>query len=294
VVEPNSIQQSEITDETRWNLLYRKAQELKVLRAFTLFREHLIEPILIKGVAAARFYPESRPRVSVDMDFAVSTNDFESASAVAKSVASSGLAIDLHCELRHLDTVDWDDLFENSRLLQVDGGTLRVLRPEDHLRVLVVHWLTDGGSSKDRLWDIYFMIENRPRDFDWERFLNSVGPVRRRWLTCSIGLAHRYLGLDLDDTPIEDEARDLPVWLIKAVEREWASDTPYWPLELCLNDPGMFLKQMRKRVPPNPIWATVSMEGSFDARSRVFYQIGNTIKRIIPSYRRVSGTLMNK
>lgn len=288
-----------ITDDVRWNLLQRKATERRVGQAFALFRKHSIEPILIKGFAAAQFYPESILRVSVDMDLAVSAADFDLASEISVSAEAKGLAIDLHCELRHLDTVGWDDLYQNSRQLQLsdDDGAIRILRPEDHLRVLCVHWLTDGGSNKDRLWDIYYSIENRPVDFDWDRFLNIVDKKRRRWLLCAVGLASHYLGLDLTGTPVADASDDLPRWVIRTVEREWASETRYTPLDVSLSDPKLFTTQLLKRIRPNPIWATVDVEGSFDAKTRVFYQLGSVFKRVVPSYRRISkaiGTLRAK
>lgn len=261
---------------------------VRALQAFSLMCNAGIDPILIKGLAAARSYPEPGSRASVDMDLAVSSNDFEAATEIARSAAANGLAIDLHRELRHLDTVEWSDLFANSQLLDIKGGTIRVLRQEDHLRVLCVHWLTDGGSFKERLWDIYYAIQSRPPDFDWERFLGPVSKKRRRWLVCTIGLAHHFLGLDLDETPIKNEAKNIPAWLIKAVEREWASETRFMPLETVIHDPKELLKQIPKRLRPNPIWATIQMEGSFDAKTRIFYQLGSFFQRILPSYKRVS------
>jgi len=225
------------------------------------------------------------------MDLAVSSSVFEAAADISRSVEAAGLAIDLHRELRHLDTVQWDDLFTNSKLLQLEQGTIRVLRPEDHLRVLCVHWLTDGGSNKDRLWDIYYLIDNRPAEFDWDRFLKSVDVKRQRWLICTVGLAQRFLGLDLSDTPIETEARNLPQWFVKTVAQEWASETRLVPLEASLFDPKLLFKQIKKRFQPNPIWATVQMNGSFDARTRFFYQIGSFFKRIPSSVKRVSETI---
>src|SRR5258708_6325954 len=105
-----STQNSGMTDELRWNLLQKKTQELRAVRAFTLFREHGIDPILIKGLAAGRYYPENNPRVAIDMDLAVSAADFERATALVRSPEANGLAIDLHRELRHHDTADWNDL----------------------------------------------------------------------------------------------------------------------------------------------------------------------------------------
>lgn len=280
-----------ITDDFRWNLLQRKAAEVRASSAFAIFRQHGIEPILIKGLAAALNYPETVSRESIDMDLAVSETDFEAAKAIAESAEAKGLAIDLHRELRHLDTVAWADLFRNSHLMEFATGEIRVLRPEDHLRVLCVHWLTDGGSNKSRLWDIYYAIKNRAADFDWDRFLNVVDANRRRWLVCTLGLADRYLDLDLRGTPVETEARDLPNWLTKTVEREWASETHLVPLEVSIYDLKTLLPQIKRRLRANPIWATLHMNGSFDAKTRFFYKIGSAFKRIPSSYHRISETL---
>ncbi|MBP7415974.1 MAG: nucleotidyltransferase family protein [Pyrinomonadaceae bacterium] len=282
------------TAPDRWGLIKNKATEARACLAFKLFREKGIEPILIKGLAAAQYYPKGQFRDSIDMDIAVSDSEFAIAKKVVESEDANGMAIDLHRELRHLDTVHWTDLVANSKLVNFDGGTIRVLRPEDHLRVVCIHWLTDGASNKDRLWDIYHAVKNRPADFDWDRFLNVFDQKRKRWLTCTIGLAHRYLGLDLAGTPIEKEANDIPDWLIKAVEKEWASDTPFWPLFSSLHDPKLFFAQVKKRLPPNPVTATVLVNGSFDAKTRFFYQIGTIFARIGPSIVNITKALFTR
>ncbi len=292
--ETYTVQEAAITDETRWNLLQKKARDMRAVSAFTLFRENGIEPILIKGLAAAQFYPEPSSRDSVDMDLAVSADDFAAASVISKTEAANRLNIDLHCELRHLDTVEWHDLFKNSRLMEVEDAEIRILRPEDHLRVLCVHWLNDGGAYKEKLWDIYYAVKNRPPDFDWKRCLDPVNHTRRRWIAYTLGLAHHYLDLNLDDTPIREEAYNLPQWIIREIEREWASGVPLLPLHVILQNRTMLFKQIRKRLRPNPIQATIDMEGSFDAKTRVFYQIGSIFKRIIPSFRRISNRIMSR
>jgi hypothetical protein len=288
-----SVQKAQITDELKWNLLQKKLQETRAVQAFAAFRDNGIEPILIKGLAAAQFYPEPGSRASSDIDLAVPNKDFDAALAVATSLSAKRIGIDIHREFRHLDTLAWEDLFENSRLLQLKEGTVRVLRPEDNLRVLCVHWLNDGGAYKDRLWDIYYAVKNRPADFDWDRCLNSVSKVRRRWIVCTLGLTRRYLELSLDDTPVNDEAYDLPKWLIRELEREWASEIRLMPLYIYLKNMAALFAQIKKRLRPNAIQVTIEMEGSFDARTRLFYQVGNIFKRIMPSYQRISRTIIS-
>lgn len=261
---------------------------MRVAKAFSLFSSHGIQAILIKGWAVGRLYPGTKPRVNVDIDLAVSAADYDAAQRIAGSSDAGGLAIDLHRELRHLDTVKWRDLVDNSLLIDLDGVAVQVLRPEDHLRVLCVHWLTEGGELKERLWDIFYLIENRPADFDWDRCLNVVSQTRRRWILCTIGLAHRYLGLNLDATPIAGEVLDLPLWFINVIEKEWASDIRLVPIPAVLHDRRSLFQQIRKRLPPNPIEATIEMEGSLDARTRIFYQIGSLSMRMLPGLRSIS------
>lgn len=277
-----------MTDELRWYLLTSKKIESEIANIFRLFRENRIEPILIKGWAAAQNYPPDRPRFYGDVDLAVAAEDYERASIVARTTPASSAPVDLHKELRHLDQIPWATLMRNSREVAIGTDWIRVLSDEDHLRVMATHWLNDGGASKDRLWDIYYAVANRPKDFDWHRCLDVVTPRRQKWVIAAIGLAHRYLGLRIDDLPFATEALEIPLWLTGAVEKEWATDIRLRPLYACLRDPKALLQQLKKRIPPNPIQATIETEGEFDERSRIPYQIRDVVLRLGPSIRRLS------
>ena len=93
--------------------------------------------------------------------------------------------------------------------------------------------------------------------------------------------------MDVSATPIEEGVKKLPKWLIKAVEQEWESDTLMVPIHFVLKNGGDLWRQIKKRFPPNPIQATVEMEGEFDERTRIFYQIGSFFLRLLPSIKRV-------
>ncbi len=270
--------------DLQWKFLLAKMQEHKIVKAFELFRENDIEPILVKGWAAARFYPATEKRVFVDIDLCVEPGLYKKAKNLSESVEGRKLNIDLHSGLRNLDTVLWKDLFENSLLvdLNVDliSEKIRILRPEDHLRVLCCHWLNDGGVRKNRLWDIYYAVANRPENFDWDRCLHIVDKKRRRWIISCIGIAHKYIGLKIDDLPFAAEAEQLPEWLTRSLEKEWKQDISIIPLAASLSNRQEFFTQLRKRFPPNPVQATIEVEGEIDDGTRFFYQIEDVFLRM--------------
>jgi hypothetical protein len=277
--------------DLRWFSLQNKVHEARICEAFALFRKNDIEPILIKGWSAARLYPESHLRTYTDIDLGVSFADFDKAEELLEDEDAKKLNIDLHNEFRHLDNVDWSSLFRDSHTVPLNGTDIRILSAEDHLRILCVHWLTDNGAEKERLYDIHYAVENRPAGFDWQKCLDRAGPTRRRWVVCAIGLAHKYTGLSLDGLPFSAEAGNIPPWLIKSIEREWKLAVPLKGLYDSLHDWRFFIKQLRKRIPPNAVYSTIQCEGEFDDRPRASYQLRSLLKRALPAIGRVLKTI---
>ena len=106
-------------------------------------------------------------------------------------------------------------------------------------------------------------------------------------------MARKYLGLNLEKTPIAEEAENVPVWITKTIEKEWESPVPFSYLESNVNSGKDFFSAVKKKnSPPNPIQSTVFMEGDFDSRRQIFYQIGDLFSRLPGSVKRVSKTLL--
>ena len=270
-------------DDARWRAIQTKVQESRIASAFRLFRSQGIEPVLFKGWAIARLYPNPTDRRVGDIDLAVSEADFPVASEIMRSNEAIPLNIDLHRELRDRDTLPWETIFEQTKLVEVGGERVRILGEEDHLRVLAFHWLVDGGRYKDKLWDIYYAVKNRSGDFDWHRCLDVVDKNRRRWIICAIGLAHHFLDLDLDDLSFAGEAKMIPNWTLRAIKREWRQTEDLQPVLSVSFDPRWMVRQILRRIPPNPIRATLEAEGDLYGRARVLYQI-SVLKRQTPPF----------
>jgi hypothetical protein len=281
-----SLKSEELTDDKRWFLLRAKISQENIKTAFRLFRENGVEPILIKGWAAAKEYPETYMRHFSDIDLCVAPEEFEKSLGLISTDPGKGLNIDLHKGLRHLDTVDWECLFQNSEIVQIDDVGVRILCPEDHLRVLCVHWLTDGGAYKEKLLDIYYLLQNNSDSFDWELCFELINKRRRDWIIKTIAVVHRHHNLEISKLPFAAELDSLPGWFIKALEKEWASETKLKDIHAIWSNKEEFWKQLKKRLRPNPIQATVFMEGNFDESSRLYYQLGSFYLRLIPSLRK--------
>ncbi len=272
-----------IIQSEKWYQIRFSAYEVQIATIFSLLRIHKIEPILIKGWAAGRLYPQPSDRYFSDIDLAVDPELYEEA---LKLIEDEKNLIDLHKGLRHLDTVRWELLSERSRLVSCGESDFRILSEEDHLRVLAVHWLQDGGAYQHRLRDIYYAVAGRSEDFDWAKCLDVVDQKRRHWIIATIGLAAKYLNLDISTLPFKDEATRVPGWMIKTVEREWKSKVRLQPLSQTWKSPARLYRQVLKRLNPNSIQAMIDVNGEITGTPRIFFKIGSIITRLIESLKR--------
>ncbi len=281
-------------NDPRWLGLYTKKLEWEIAHCFRYFRDRGVEPILFKGWVAARNYPALSDRPYIDLDLAFSDDDLRVAKTLQRGDSAFKFTVDLHRHFRNLDSRPWADVFRDSEIVELEGERVRIPSPEDHLRILAVHWLNDGGERKHRLWDVYYAVENRPDTFSWELCLDTVSKTRRQWVIAAIGVAHRYFGLSLDGLPFADEALRLPDWMTRTIDREWASEVRLRPLARTIRQPREFIRQVLKRFPPNPIQSTVEMEGDLFSSTRLGYQLGSIKRRLLPSARDLRYTLRRK
>jgi hypothetical protein len=286
-----------LQDAYRLFALHAALHENAIERAFGLLRSAGVEPILVKGWAIARHYPEPGLRPYGDLDLCVRPEQYLRAEEVLHSQEGENVSVDLHAGFTKLDERDLDDLYENSELVKLGDVPVRVLGPEDHLRVLCVHLLRHGAWRPLWLCDIGAAVEFRPAGFDWDRCLGS----KRRlsdWVACTIGLAHELLGAKVDDTPVAERAKHLPGWLVPTVLEQWKTPFPTFqasgsePMATYLRRPAGVLQALRKRW-PNAIEATIGVKGPLNGLPRLPFRLTYCLLRTSRFVRRLPRLLQS-
>lgn len=252
-------------------------------RIVTRLRAGGVEPVLVKGPAIARLYPERGLRPFQDLDLCVRPDQHRTASAILGDRVGEFSPVDLQRGFAELHAQSWDDVYARSQLATFGGIDVRVLAAEDHLRFLCLHQLRHGVPNPLWLCDVAVALESRPQTFDWDL---SLGPDRRRadWVACTIGLAHRLLGVPVDDTPVAGRARRLPGWLVPSVLEVWGGLclADYQAPELSPDTWGLLVRapQTIRQYWPSPVAATVHLRRPFSDFPRMPIQVVDAFARL--------------
>ena len=257
--------------------------QTKIEKVFRHLRAARVEPILIKGWSIARRYPEPGLRPYGDIDLLVRHEDYSTASRVVENADLRDCRVDLHPGIFELVDRPIGDIFARSKLVS-DSGQARVLCDEDHLALLAVHFLKHAGWRPLWLCDIALMLESMPDDFDWDVCL-GCDKRRVNWIHSVVGLARELLGASINDDRVAARAK-APAWVSESVLSNWKhpfvdKHEPYnhrAPMRSYLARPEGVIADLRRRW-PNPILATITVNGTFGKRRRVRYQLRNCLQR---------------
>jgi len=173
------------------------------------------EPIVVKGWACVRLYPEPGLRPPGDFDLLVEPERYEEAVAFAAR-AAAGLDVDFgHAELRSPEA--YRAAREGSRLVDLAGTPVRVLGPEDHLRTLCLHFMRHFAYRP--LWLCDVAVAAEAPGLRWERVLAGT-PREASWVRAALALAGSLLGARPAGAPGRT-GRAAPAWLAEEVLRMW-------------------------------------------------------------------------
>ena len=238
-----------------------------------------------------------------DIDLYVPREKFQDYQTALARPEALGWNVDLHDGAAELDDRSFDDLYAHSQLVPCNDVPVRIFGPEDHLRLLCLHFLREGALRPLWLCDIAIAIqltrnakpETRNPNFDWEYFL-SGNQKRSDWAACAIGLAHQLLGANVDGLPVEARAKNLPRWLAPEVLREWGTGKVTHgrriPMANYLRNPLGLWQSLRERW-PNAIEATVRVKAPMNNWPRWPLQLWECVQRVI-GFAGQTGKLMRK
>lgn len=252
------------------------------VRIITALRNAGVEPILVKGWAISRLYPEPGLRPTGDVDLLIPPEQVDTAYEAVEEWESGRMTFDLqYQDYRKLRDRTLEDLYRRSTLVPLEGATVRVLGPEDHLALVCLHFLRHGAYRPLWLCDVALLVERAGPDFDWDVCLGT-DQVLRSWLTGVIGLAHALLGADVEHVPDRCVER-LPSWLAPSVLKEWrrpfATQHPdlHEPLRRVLRHPRDLPAAIRERwwgPIRTSIWADIPFNESSRLPAQVKYFAG--------------------
>lgn len=254
------------------------AHERDLSLLLDIFHSHKIEPLLAKGWAVARSYPNPALRPYGDFDLCIRVGTMAKLPALQNMLKKANFTIDLHERFRELES-GYDELLERSQRIAIGRDYVRVLAAEDHLRLLCIHALYHGVWKPGWLCDVALAVESSSPEFNWEHCL--AGDERRtEWVLAAIALSHRVLGADLPSAVRYLQDRKLPGWAYDAVYSQWGRNGNYMqgPSASALVKTGRILDTLRSRW-PNPLQATVRTRARVNDAPRLPYQIADVLLR---------------
>jgi hypothetical protein len=262
----------------RFNSIEAALHERRLKQVIPVLRNRGVEPLLVKGWAIARLYPEPGLRPYCDLDLCVSPDSYDAAAAALEGPGMQWCKVDLHSGFGKFYERQTDDIFARSRLVRLGDLDVRVLGAEDDLRFICLHVLRHGAARPLWLADVAVLLESLPDDFDWDVCLSGS---RRHadWVACAIGLASRLLGACLDGVPVAARAKRLPKWFVPPVLKEWGTpcETPR-QVAAYLRSPVLLSRELLHHW-PNPIEATMTVEGPFNEVPRLLFQLSHVVSR---------------
>jgi hypothetical protein len=204
----------------RLQVLQAATHEQHLQEVVTFLRATGVEPVLVKGWSVSRLYPETSLRPYGDLDLCVRHDQAAAAMTALTRAGRRQWLVELHRGISDLKDRTWDEAWRRSRLARLGDVEVRVLGPEDQLRLLCLHLMRHGACAPLWLCDLGAALEARPADFDWDYCLHGH-PSRSAWILCLLGLAQQLLGARFDE-PALAARTDVPPWLAPAVVARWA------------------------------------------------------------------------
>jgi len=272
----------ELHEAYRMQVLRYAVREREIEQVVGLLQSVDAEPVLCKGWAAARLYPDMAVRPLGDIDIFVKPEQVSRAHAALQGLRlGRASAVDFQeSATLALYRADVRTMYDRACTVAMDDVPVKVLSPEDHLSMLCVHFLGHGAWRPIWLCDIAAAMERITESFNWQ---TCLGEDQRRadWILAALACARDMLGAQLVAPPNLLHRVAAPRWLAPMVLKQW--DVPYQPMSYggsgytapmasYWRRPIGIWSALRERW-PNPITATIRLEGPINDLPRLPFQL---------------------
>jgi hypothetical protein len=267
-----------LRDAYRFHSIHAAVRERQIAQVLDRCRAIGVRPLVAKGWAVSRFYPEPGVRPYGDIDLFVRPEEHAAAVRAVADFEPRHL-IDLHRGCADLADRPLDALFERADIRSCGTVQARVAGAEDELRHVCVHFLRHGAWRPLWLSDVAAIVESAGERFDWDYCLRG-SRQRTQAVVCAIGLARQLLGARIEHTPLVAHARRLPHWLVPSVLSQWGRRHELNPaFATALRSPARAVAALWRRW-PNPVESTMSRRGPFNDAPRLPFQLADCVVRL--------------
>ena len=210
----------------------------RFLELYKILKEKNIETIVFKGIIFRNMYNNPDDRMSSDEDILVKKEDYEKIKDIlcgeglefiekeenecAYLCRNTGLCIEVSTSLfsheskayGHLNRL-FDDIFEKSITINIDGVDIKTLSHEQHLIYIVFHNMKHflhGGFGIRQVADFSKYIETYGQFIDWEKFWSDLKILNYDTFALNlIDISLKYLGFDYTKAIYPKGVRDFNI-----------------------------------------------------------------------------------
>ena len=210
----------------------------RFLELYKILKEKNIEAIVFKGIIFRNMYNNPDDRMSSDEDILVKKEDYEKIKDIlcgeglefiekegnecAYLCRNTGLCIEVSTSLfsheskayGHLNRL-FDDIFEKSITINIDGVDIKTLSHEQHLIYIVFHNMKHflhGGFGIRQVADFSKYIETYGQFIDWEKFWSDLKILNYDTFALNlIDISLKYLGFDYTKAIYPKGVRDFNI-----------------------------------------------------------------------------------
>lgn len=210
----------------------------RFLELYKILKEKNIEAIVFKGIIFRNMYNNPDDRMSSDEDILVKKEDYEKLKDIlcgeglefiekegnecAYLCRNTGLCIEVSTSLfsheskayGHLNRL-FDDIFEKSITINIDGVDIKTLSHEQHLIYIVFHNMKHflhGGFGIRQVADFSKYIETYGQFIDWENFWSDLRILNYDTFALNlIDISLKYLGFDYTKAIYPKGVRDFNI-----------------------------------------------------------------------------------